>query len=203
MPPCATALDLPKAVGPNNSFGEIPQRSVHYPGHSSMARISVIIFLCLAASCRNKNLTSIFQNHKFDKEVIDKLPLYDSLTNVLLENYPSIRPHIEPEGSYRYLPAEDGNDLDKVLPKPGADKVKQYLSQLGADFIYGIDVFKDSTIRISVRDTYIQADHLHIRERLSFLPKGGSFQEREFPVKDTILNRNWQYWISFDEQFLF
>jgi len=168
-----------------------------------MGRITLIIFLCLAAACNTNDLTSHFNNHKFDKEVIDKLPLYDSLANVILENFTSIRPHIKVESYYSYIPAEDGNDLYKVLPKPGADKVKQYINQLGAGYIYGFDIFKDSTIKIHIKEFYFQADHLHIREKLSFYPTGTNIRKREFPIKDTILNKNWQYWISFDKQEFF
>ena len=155
------------------------------------------------AGCRTDNVNTHFQNHGFDKEVMKKLPLYDSLASVLLENYPSIQPHTNRDNYYRYIPAEDGNDLYRVLPKAGAEKVKQYLTQLGTNCIYGFEIFKDSTIKILIRDTYLQADHLSIRERLSFYPPGSSIRKREFPVKDTTLNKNWQYWIWFDEDDLF
>jgi len=157
----------------------------------------------LVAGCSNDDLTSKFNNHKFDQGVIDKLPVYDSLANVLLENFPSIRQRIKVESYYSYWPAEHVNDLYKVLPKPGADKVKQYLNQLGAGYIYGFDVYKDSTIKIHLKEIYFQADHLHIREKLSFYPTGTNIRKREFPIKDTILNKNWQYWISFDKQEFF
>jgi hypothetical protein len=168
-----------------------------------MGKITLITFFCLAVACSNSSLTAEFNNYKFDKGVIDKLPFYDSLVNVLLENFASIRPHIKDQSQYGYMPAEDGNELYKVLPKPAADEVKLYLTQLGTNNIYGFDVFKDSTIRIHIRQIYSQADHLFIREKLSFYPTGTKIRQREFPIKDTILNQHWQYWIVFDEQEFF
>ena len=166
-----------------------------------MGRIFVIIVLCIATGCGHKALNTYFKNHGFDKQVIEKLPIYDSLANILLENYSSIHSHIKKEDNYyRYIPSRDGNDIYKLLPKPGAEKVEQYIAQIGTNHIYGFEVFKDTTMKILISDTYIQADHLYVRERLSFYPLGGNIRQRDFPIKDTILNRNWQYWISFDEE---
>jgi hypothetical protein len=166
--------------------------------------VTIIIFLLLAlyisTGCR-QDLKTTVRNYKFDIEVIKKLPVYDSLANVLLRNYSSIQQHIgKSQTYYSYLPAENGNDLYKVLPEQDAVKVKEYFTQLGDTFIDGFQVFKDSTIKILIRDTYIQSDHLEVGEQLSYYPFAREIKHREFPAKDTILNKHWQYWIAFEER---
>jgi hypothetical protein len=122
---------------------------------------------------------------------------------VLLEYYPSIQQHTQNAASYQFIPSAFSFDLYEKLPKEGAKKVERYFFQLGQHFIYGFEIYKDSTIKIYIRDSSIKSYHLNIMERLSFYPAGKGIKPRQFPVKDTILNRNWQYWILFDQQEFF
>ena len=163
----------------------------------------VLLFLCFSTGCRPKDFTPVFHNYKYDKQVIEKLPVYDSLVNVLLKYYPSIQEHSNNAPSYQFIPSAFSFDLYEKLPKEGAKKVEQYFFQLGRNFIYGFEVYKDSTIKIYIRDSSIKSHHLHINERLSFYPPGKVIRQREFPAKDTVLNRNWQYWILFDQKKFF
>lgn len=165
-----------------------------------MRRISAIIFLLFITGCRPKDFTPVYHEYKFDKAVIDKLSVYDSLINVLLEYYPSIQQHTKDEPSYRFIPSSFSFDLYEKLPKEGAKKVEHYFFLLGNHFIYGFEIFKDSTIKIYVRDSPVKNYHLNIRERLSFYPDTGKIRERKFPEKDTLLNKNWQYWVLFDQE---
>ena len=161
----------------------------------------IILFLCLGTACGPKDYD--FQNHKFDQQVIEKLPVYDNLSKDLLKYYPSIQDLIMKESVFRYMISWDTNYLYKNLPAAGARNIKQYLTQLGENFIYGFEAYKDSTIKILIRDTYLEPYRLHVRERLSFYPTEVNTKKREFDYKDTTLNRNWQYWIWFDEDGLF
>ncbi len=167
-----------------------------------MKKISVIISLILTLSCGSEDLKSVYDSRGFDRQVIEKLPIYDSLANVLLENLPTILQQSKAEAFYKYAPTEDGNELEKELPN-AAVKIREYFSQLGEDFIYGFEVFKDTTIKIIIRDSLVKSHHVNIMERLSFYPSGTNMKKREFPIKDTILNKHWQYWIWFEEQGLF
>jgi len=166
-----------------------------------MRSISVILFLCLAAGCRPKDFTSIFQNQKFDQQVIEKLPLYDSLSKVLLHYYPSIQERVRKNNSYKYIIYFDSTYQE--FPKEESAKIKELVTQLGKKFIYGFEVFKDTTIKVYIRDSYLKPYHLRVMERLSYYPAGGHIMRREFPAKDTILNKNWQYWILFDQEGIF
>jgi hypothetical protein len=38
-------------------------------------------------------------------------------------------------------------------------------------------------------------------ERISYYPSGKNIPKRAFPIKDTVLDSRWQYWIAFDEVF--
>ena len=173
-----------------------------------MTRIFIILYLFVATGCSSdsKKTTAIYNNYKFDKQVIENLPVYDSLVHAILENYPSLQQYINEEESYRayrYMALSNSNDLFKKLPRDGAVKVSKYLTQLGKNFIYGFDLFKDSTIKIYIRSSFSEKDQSEIKECLSYYPPGSNIRRREFSVKDTMLNKNWQYWISFDKPSLF
>jgi len=90
--------------------------------------------------------------------------------------------------------------LYKILPQEPGTKVKQWFKQLGDSLIFGFTLYKDSSVKIFVRDTYLDAYKLNVRERLSFNPKGATIKNREFKTRDTLLNKNWEYWIWFDDQ---
>jgi hypothetical protein len=81
-----------------------------------MTKISVILLLLFAIGCRPKDFTPIYHSYTFDRQVIAKLPVYDSLINVLLEYYPSIREHTQTEPSYQFIPSAFSYDLYEKLP---------------------------------------------------------------------------------------
>ena len=170
-----------------------------------MVRISLLIYLCVAAGCGSpsKELTADYDNYKFDQQVIQRLRVYDSLAVAILENFPSFQKLINEKDSYRsyrYMPLSDDSDLSKKLPQEGAAKINQYFTELGTNFIYGFDVFKDSSIKIYIRKSFSEKDKVDIGENLSWETTGSNIRRREFPVKDTMLNKNWQYWIWFDKR---
>jgi hypothetical protein len=137
--------------------------------------------------------------------VIDKLPLYDSLVSSIIANFPSFERFIKEEDSYhrsfRYIPATEDPDVFIKLPPAAEPKVTPHYSRLGKD-IYGFDIFKDSSVKIYVRRRFSPASEVDIVEILSYYSKG-NIRNRVFPEKDTILNKNWQYWARFDKRGLF
>jgi hypothetical protein len=165
-----------------------------------MRIIFVITILCVATACRTKSSYFNIQGQKFDNKVIEQLPIYDSLSHLLIENYSAIRPHFQEGNSFEYIWYRHGNELYKILPQEPGTKVKQWFKQLGDSLIFGFALYKDSSVKIFVRDTYLDAYKLNVRERLSFNPKGATIKNREFKTRDTLLNKNWEYWIWFDDQ---
>jgi hypothetical protein len=165
-------------------------------------RIPLILYFFLVAGCGTGpgEKKAIYNNYEFDKQVIEKLPVYDSLVFAIIKNAPSFQRYIKDNDSYRayrYLIASDSNELFKKLPAEEATRINQFNALLGKNFIRGFDLFKDSSIRIDIRKHISEKDQVEILENLSYYPPGANIRRREFPVKDTILNKNWQYWIEF------
>lgn len=170
----------------------------------SIRILSLLFSLYFTAGCHldSKEISSLYNQYKFDTEIIEKLPIYDSLVSAILEKSSFFQQHIDEEASYRsfkYMPLSDDADVVKKLPQEIAPKINQYYTKLGKDFIYGFDVFKDSTIKIYIRRSQPNTSQVNILENLSYYPSGANIQKREFPVKDTIINKHWQYWVFFDK----
>jgi hypothetical protein len=161
---------------------------------------TILLLLFITVSCRSKFSKFDFKNYKYDKQVIQKLPIYDSLVSVILKNYSSIEPYIKTQSSYSYIPLQHGNDLYKQFPREAAVKIRKYLNQIGDSLVSQFEVYKDSTIKFHIKDIFIQSYHITIMERLSYYPTGNGIKRRQYPDKDTLLKKNWQYWIAFDER---
>lgn len=172
-----------------------------------LTRLSLVLFLFAAAGCdtEKEEIEDDYNNYKFDQQVINRLPVYDSLASAILENFHSFQKYIKEGDSYRsfrYMPSSKDPDVFIKLPPEAAPKIDPYFTRLGNDLIYRFDVFKDSSIKIYVRTRFSSKSQVDIRESLSYYP-AGNIRRREFPDKDTILNKNWQYWARFSKRGLF
>jgi hypothetical protein len=173
-----------------------------------MRSLSVLFFLYLSTGCQSEpeEVSAVYKSYKFDPKVIEKLPVYDSLASAILEKFPFFQQHINENDSYRaykYMPGSDQADVFRKLPQEAAPKIDHYFTKLGKDFIYGFDVFKDSTIKIYIRNSPSEESQVDIEENLSYYPVTTKIQRRELPVKDTLLNNHVQYWIRFNKRRLF
>ena len=173
-----------------------------------MVRLFFILCLLLTFSCgtRSKEINFDLSSYQYDQQVIEHLPVYDSLVVTIFKNYTSFQQLIKEDDSYRayrYMPYSDSIDLLKIVPKLGATKINEYFTELGKNFIYGFDLFKDSTIKIYIRKVLSEKDQVFVSENLSYYPTGTNIRRREFPIKDTLLSKNWLYWIRFDKPDLF
>ena len=173
-----------------------------------MARLALLLFLYLATGCQldSEKVSADYMSYKFDPKVIEKLPIYDSLVSAVLEHFLFFQQHFNENESYRayrYLPLSDRADVFRELLPEVAPRIDQYFTKLGKDFIYGFDVFGDSTIKIYVRSSPSGEAQVDIEENLSYYPVRSHIRQREFPVKDTILNEHWQYWTRFNKQGFF
>jgi len=175
---------------------------------SFMIRFLSPLFLCIAVSCHSgaDKVPLVYNEYKFDPMVIEKLPLYDSLASAILKSYNVLQNSIDPNAGYqafRYMPSTNDTEVFKKLPQEAGPDMHNYFNRIGKDFIYGFDLFKDSTIKIYIRNTPSKTAAVDIVENLSYYPAGANIRKREFPVRDSILNKHWQYWTRFDEQSLF
>lgn len=166
------------------------------------AFFSLLCFLCLSIGCNldSKEIKPAYQRYKFDTGILNKIPIYDSLASAILAHFSFFQKHINEQDSYRsykYRPAPGEADVYNHFPPGITPKINQYYSRLGKGFIYGFDVFSDSSIKIYVKKKHLDTLQIDILENLSYYPSGSKMQARAFPVKDTILNEHWQYWIFF------
>ena len=168
----------------------------------------LLLVICIAAGCHSNTteVSSAYNNYKFDLQVIENLPLYDSLISSIFEKLSLFLQKIDKNDAYqvyRYVPdSYEPGTFEKLLKEPGP-KIDCYFAKLGKNFIYRFDVFKDSTIKIYIRSSPYEADHIDIEENLSYYPVEGNMQQRTFPARDTILTKHWQYWIRVNERRFF
>lgn len=160
---------------------------------------SILLIIGTGCKSENKALTA-YKNHTFDTSVINKLPLYDSLASAILEKIPLIHQYIHADDAYhafRFMPSSGEAEVFKKLPADLGNDIERHYNQLGTDFIYAFDVFKDSTIKIYLRKRTLDTE-VDFEENLSYFPPGKNIKPREYPAKDSILNKHWQYWVRFD-----
>ena len=170
--------------------------------------LTIPLLLFFATSCHtdSREIVPVYETYKFDPKVIEKLPVYDSLVTAILEKSAFFQDYMNENDSYRayrYMPQSDGDEVFNKLPKEIAPGIDPYFTKLGKDFIYGFDVFKDSSIKIYIRKTSSEKFYVDIEENLSYYPTGKTIRRREFPVKDSLLNEHWLYWSRFNKRGLF
>lgn len=162
----------------------------------------------LAAGCHSESekVSSDNYTYEFDPQVIEKLPIYDSLASSILEKFSLFQKIINENDSYRaykYMPTSKENGVFTKLPEGSALKIDQYYAKLGTKFIFGFDVFKDSTIKIYIRRISSETSQDYVEENLSYYPAENKIWRRDYPDKDTLLNKHWQYWARFKKRGLF
>jgi len=177
-----------------------------YPVRNFLTSLSMLLFLFNLAGCGReekelKEMKEEMNKHRFDKQVIEKLPVYDSLVSVIIQNFPAFAKFIGDDGdpSFLYIPSTEEADVFIKLPPAAAPKVTPYFNRPGKDFIYGFEIFRDSSVKILVRTRYTENTKVDISEFLSYYP-AGNVRRRAFPDKDTMLNTNWQYWARFGKR---
>lgn len=176
--------------------------------HKFFTNCILLFILYTAAGCNtDKNIiTPVYNSYAFDTKVIEKLPLYDSLANAISKDIDVFLKTIDTTEAYqafRYMPVSTDPGVFGELPKEASSKVGEYYNALGKDFIFGFDLFQDSTIKIYIRRRISEMAPVDIEENLAYYPGGTGIRKREFPVKDTVLNQHWQYWTRFNKQGFF
>jgi hypothetical protein len=175
----------------------------------SLLSLIILLFLFATTGCHHGDageIKPVYEGYKFDPKVIEKLPLYDSLVTAIIEKASFFQDYINSKDSYRayrYMPNSNDDEVHNKLPKDIDIGIEPYITVLGKDFIYGFDVFKDSSIKIYIRRAASEKSYVDIEENLSYHPAGHTMRHREFPVKDTVLNQHWQYWSRFNKRGLF
>jgi hypothetical protein len=171
----------------------------------SMRNFLLFSLLLLSIGCNNsKDFTKDFEKHKFDLVIIQKLPLYDTLRQIILNNYDSF--HLTNEKDYfDYIYNFDtstqiSGHSNKDVPTKIYQRTVQLFNQIGSDNIFGFTLSKDSTLEFLIRNTHLTDYYLDVRERLYWYPDSNKLIKSSFPIKDTILNDKWQYQIWYDKR---
>lgn len=147
---------------------------------------------------------SDFEKYKFDTTVMNALPQYDTLRQIVLKNYDSFNlSNTKNDFTYIYnfdpstqISGHSNSDVPhKIYPK-----TIQLFKRIGKENIFGFVISKDSTFEILVRNTHLSKYFLEIRERLYWYPSTKQIVKTEFPIKDTLLADKWQYQIWFDKR---
>jgi hypothetical protein len=177
-------------------------------GTTAVCFNALLLFLFFVTGCHsdNKEILPLFNAYQFDQKVLEKLPVYDSLAVEIIEKFPAFKKSIDSNESYqafRYMPGSGDTTVFKKLPPEVSAAINHYFTTLGNNFIFGFDVFKDSTIKIYIRNTSSKTAFVDVEENLSYYPDEKNIRHREFPVKDSILNEHWQYWARFNKRGLF
>ena len=169
-----------------------------------MKRFFAFLLLFFLIACEQKDYTADFNKYNYDMQVIDRIPVYDSLAWAILSNLTAFIP-ADRDSNYvfRYRPYTINKEDYQKLPQAEIKKVDEYIAKVGRGFIYGFDLFKDSSIRFYVGDSFMQGPRIWAQERLSYFRDTTTIRKREPPTKDTVIQKRWQYWIRFDEPELF
>ena len=170
-----------------------------------MKVLKASIFLIILISCEDSYYwRKDFENQKFDKVVINKLSLYDTLRKGILQNYSEFQWE-EKQSSLTYIYNFDTtyykggiNHFD--IPRKIRSEIIQLFSKIGQTNILGFTIYKDSLLKIYVRNTFLDEHYLDVRESLNWYPQKNKIEKLEFPYKDSLLSEKWQYEIWYDKR---
>lgn len=170
-----------------------------------MKILTLLFFLLVFLGCKNsKDFKSDFEKHKFDPIVINNLPLYDTLRQIVLNNFDSL--HLsDTKNNFTYIYNFDTSthisghsNLD--IPKILFPQTVRLFERIGKANIFGFTISKDSTFEILIRNTHLSEYFLDVRERFYCYSNTSRIHKTEFPIKDTLLTDKWQYQIWYDKR---
>jgi hypothetical protein len=173
--------------------------------YSSIKILTPLLFLSTILGCKNsKDYKNDFEKHKFDATVINNLPLYDKLRQIVLNSFDSFYlSNTKNDFTYIYnfdTSTEISGRSNSDVPETIYPKTIQLFKRIGKENIFGFTIYKDSTFEILIRNTHLTQYFLDVRERIYWYPNTNKIGKTKFPVKDTLLTDKWQYQIWFDKR---
>lgn len=168
-------------------------------------KLAFLLFTFFLFSCRNsKDFKSDFEAHNFDDKVIQNLPQYDTLRQIIFKRFDSFRlSNSKTYFTYIYnfdTATHISGYSNTAIPKAIYSQTIQLFERIGRDNLFGFTIYKDSTVEFLIRNTHLKKYYLDFRERLYWYPKTINISTTKFPIKDTILNERWQYMIWYDKR---
>ncbi len=171
-----------------------------------MTRFTLLLLL-LIAGCKHSMTTSAeLEKHSFDQAVINKLPLYDSIRQILLDNYDSIS-FTATGGDFLYNYYGDSGE-SRYIPKQYENRIFELCNKIGKDNITNFTLTGDSLLTFTIRNERVT---MHdptetITENLYWLSNESKRYSLQNGVmtrdtintvaKDTMLGHDWKYEIS-------
>jgi hypothetical protein len=170
-----------------------------------MIKLNFLFLSFFFLSCKNSNdFKRDFEAHKFDEKVIQNLPQYDTLRQIILASLDSFKlSNSQNDFTYIYnfdTSTETSGNSNTALPKIIYPQTVQFFERVGRDNLFGFIVSKDSTVGFLIRNTHLTKYFLDVRDRLYWYPSTRKIPKTEFPIKDTMLGERWQYQIWYDKR---
>ena len=189
--------------------------------------LSYIILTVLCNSCNShdandqKNLQKIFNKESFDQDIINALPLYDSLKTIILRNKTSIidyrdkishfnkdlkidTSHISDTEPYFFIFLSGKGTSDQsislnTLPKIILDSILPICNAIGPKYLMGFDIEKHSEfLRIDLKDVYYENTDIETHHTLQW---NWDYRNQQIPfLKDTLLKSKWIYYINSEKR---
>ena len=186
-------------------YTKLPRMQYILTLYSLMKILTPLLFLLTILGCKNsKKFKSDFEKHKYDTTVINILPQYDTLRQIVLNNYDNFNlSNTKNDFTYIYnfdTSTQIGGHSNSDIPQIIYPKTVQLFKRIGKENIFGFTISKDSTFEILVCNTHLTQYFLDVRERLYWYPSTKKIRKTEFPIKDTLLTDKWQYQIWFDKR---
>ena len=172
---------------------------------SPMKKLITFFLLLIVLGCKNpKDFRSDFEKQKFDTTVTSTLPHYDTLRQLILNNYDSFYlSNAKYNFTYIYnfdtstqIAGYNNHDVPEII----FAKTVLLFERIGKENIFGFTISVDSTFEILIRNRHLTQHFLDVRERLYWYNNTSKIYKTEFPIKDTLLTDKWQYQIWYDKR---
>jgi hypothetical protein len=154
-----------------------------------------ILTLALFNSCNSnahhsyQDYEKVFKSTQFDRGVVSKIGLYDSLEKLIFDNLASL--FADDVETY------DIENLNVLHPRLSIEFQKLF-QQIGNNYIDNFTLSKDTSVSFNIRESYNKSIDSYTTETLS-TKRDNPEQKGSYPfIKDTLINRKWVYRIHVD-----
>ena len=178
--------------------------------------LTLFIVLVLSSCNHEKAKQAVFQKTTFDGQVMENLPLYDSLRDVMVNHIDTIfkfrdSGHLVYHGDSKRTTQENADFYIFNFTEPGQSQdgidnmpaflypsVERICKKLGKDNIRGFLVRRDSSLEISAKSIYKENIDATVNHQLFWKTKIGLSSDEMF-IKDTTIGSKWTYLVSVDD----
>ena len=171
-------------------------------------------------SCEHKSLRKLFNQSTYDQQVIESLPLYDSLKNIIVSNIDTIfkfrnSKHLLYHGDTGKETQEDADfyifnysydthsksidELRENIPEFIYPSIDKLFKKLGQDKVRGFGLWPDSTIEIAIKSIYREDEDANVSHTLVWKKTFSKDTDLDILYRDTIIAPEWTYQINVEK----